>query len=171
MSSSTALLVICSSLLLAGYVVGTDSKFNVTIVNDEPQTPIYCPLLDSCRFTHLACKYIAYLRKQPITRTYSTDLESAKRDLKSSNLDAVLHFNENFTDTFVAKMALGEDADTETLQSSQLKVWTVAEPADALRGYLQAAFDEFVEDIKKLCDLSERTDEFSFKDPIGYYSV
>lgn len=34
-----------------------------------------------------------------------------------------LYFTENFTDALVARMALGRDADDETLDQSEIRVW------------------------------------------------
>jgi hypothetical protein len=34
-----------------------------------------------------------------------------------------LYFTENFTDTLVARMLLGKEADEETLDQSEIRVW------------------------------------------------
>lgn len=34
-----------------------------------------------------------------------------------------LYFTENFTDALVARMALGREADDETLEQSEIRVW------------------------------------------------
>lgn len=34
-----------------------------------------------------------------------------------------IYFTENFTDALVARMALGRDADEETLDQSEIRVW------------------------------------------------
>ena len=43
--------------------------------------------------------------------------------MKEGNVWGTLYFTENFTDALVARMALGRDADEETLDQSELRVW------------------------------------------------
>lgn len=43
--------------------------------------------------------------------------------MRDGNAWGTLYFTENFTDALVARMALGRDADEETLDQSEIRVW------------------------------------------------
>lgn len=43
--------------------------------------------------------------------------------MREGNVWGTLYFTENFTDALVARMALGREADEETLDQSELRVW------------------------------------------------
>lgn len=51
------------------------------------------------------------------------DPEAAKHAVRRGEAWGALYFTENFTDALVARMALGKDADAETLDQSEVRVW------------------------------------------------
>lgn len=57
------------------------------------------------------------------TQEYYPDPESALEAVRSGNAWGALYFTENFTDALVARMVLGRDADEETLDQSEIRVW------------------------------------------------
>lgn len=48
---------------------------------------------------------------------------AAKNAVKRGDAWGALYFTENFTDALVARLALGKDADEETLEQSEIRVW------------------------------------------------
>lgn len=56
-------------------------------------------------------------------KEYYPDPESAKHAVRSGEAWGALYFTDNFTDALVARMALGIDADEETLDQSEIRVW------------------------------------------------
>lgn len=50
-------------------------------------------------------------------------MESAIQAVKVGDAWGALYFTDNFTDALVARMVLGRDADTETLDQSEIRVW------------------------------------------------
>ncbi|XP_039760725.1 uncharacterized protein LOC120634299 [Pararge aegeria] len=183
MRSNTALLVArFAPVLLASYVINCasvpTSNLKVAIVNkDAEQTDSTCKFQETCSFQQISCRYLAHLDQQPVSKAYYTSVNSTVQALKTSELDvsAVVYFNENYTDAFVAKMALGEDADAETVNSGQIHVWlNAAQRADQLKQYIQTAFDHFVKDVMKVCSFAQYDNDngrFSFRNFINYHYV
>lgn len=54
---------------------------------------------------------------------YYPDPESARDAVRDGDAWGTLYFTENFTDALVARMALGREADEETLDQSEIRVW------------------------------------------------
>lgn len=54
---------------------------------------------------------------------YYPDPESALEAVRVGDAWGALYFTENFTDALVARMVLGRDADEETLDQSEIRVW------------------------------------------------
>ncbi|XP_045780574.1 uncharacterized protein LOC123877748 isoform X2 [Maniola jurtina] len=147
----------------------------MAIVNyDAKQTDEHCTFLDPCSLRNISCRYISHLRRQPISETYHTNLDTTVHALQNSELDAsaVVYMNENFTDAFVAKMALGDDADAETVDSGQLHVWlNKAEQTDTIKRLLETAFDHFTKDIMTACEFVQDQSRFSFSNSFHYHYV
>lgn len=51
------------------------------------------------------------------------DQESAIKDAKAGKLIAVIHFVENFSTEFEARLDLGGEASNETVINSELPIW------------------------------------------------
>ena len=54
---------------------------------------------------------------------YYPDPESAMEAVRRGKAWGTLYFTENFTDALVARMLLGKEADEETLDQSEIRVW------------------------------------------------
>jgi len=52
-----------------------------------------------------------------------SDVESAKGAVRSGHAWGALYFTDNYTDALVARAALWKDADNETLDQSEMRVW------------------------------------------------
>ncbi|XP_034837056.1 uncharacterized protein [Maniola hyperantus] len=175
MKTRIPLLVVCfAQIVLVSYVFGSNA-FKVAIVNyDAKQTDSQCKFLDRCSLANISCRYVSHLKGQPVSQTYHTDLDSTVQALRTSELDAsaVVYMNENFTDAFVAKMALGDDADAETVDSAQIHVWLrKGQQTDAIKHLLQTAFDEFTKDIMTTCEFTQDQSRFSFSNSFNYHYV
>lgn len=58
-----------------------------------------------------------------LTKNYYPDPEAAQDAVRNGDAWGMLYFTENFTDALVARMVLGRDADDETLDQSEIRVW------------------------------------------------
>lgn len=58
-----------------------------------------------------------------LLQTYYPEPDSAMEAVRRGEAWGTLYFTENFTDALVARMALGRDADDETLDQSEIRVW------------------------------------------------
>lgn len=56
-------------------------------------------------------------------KNYYPDPEAAQDAIRNGEAWGMLYFTENFTDALVARMVLGRDADDETLDQSEIRVW------------------------------------------------
>lgn len=65
-----------------------------------------CHWENSCHFTNLGCRYLSHLN-DTMEKTYYTDLEEAKDAVRVGKAWGVVYITENFTDAFVARVALG----------------------------------------------------------------
>lgn len=63
------------------------------------------------------------LNTSTMIKEYYPDPESAKSAVRRGEAWGALYFTDNFTDALVARMALGIDADEETLDQSEVRVW------------------------------------------------
>lgn len=82
-----------------------------------------CPVAEGCRFQNLSCRYLNHLRNTTIEKHYYPDPEAALDAVRVGDAWGALYFTENFTDALVARMVLGKDADEETLDQSEIRVW------------------------------------------------
>lgn len=103
----------------------TDLK--IAIVNGEANytnmTYQACDYPPGCRFSFLSCRYLQNLNNSIIQKVYYTDPKSAIEAVKNDYVDGALYMTDNFTDAIVARWALGEDADEETLDQREIKIW------------------------------------------------
>lgn len=59
-----------------------------------------------CHFTGLSCRYLDHLNSS-ILKEYYPDAESAIQSVRDGNTWGAIYFTENFTDSLLARMALG----------------------------------------------------------------
>lgn len=115
-------------VILFCMAIGRDpTGLKLAIVNHEMnytnQTYQNCSFESGCKFNHLSCRYLHELKNDTIVKTYYPDPESAVGAVKRGDAWGALYFTENFTDALVARLALGKDADDETLDQSEIRVW------------------------------------------------
>lgn len=115
-------------VILFCLAIGRDpTDLRLAIVNHEMnywnQSYQYCPVAEDCKFANLSCRYLTHLRNTTIHKEYYPDPVAAIDAVKSGNAWGALYFTENFTDALVARMALGKEADEETLDQSEIRVW------------------------------------------------
>lgn len=115
-------------VILFCMAIGRDpTGLRLAIVNHEQmymnQSYQDCPFDYSCSFSNLSCRYLNHLRNSTIVREYYETPDLAVDAVKRGEAWGSLYFTENFTDALVARMALGKDADAETLDQSEVRVW------------------------------------------------
>ena len=140
-------------VILFCLAIGRDpTGLHLAVVNQEIsfETQI-CPIHNNCTYQHFSCRYLDALPKDTIIQVrpglsnYPTFLESEKfKTINSALLDpqdlyedtetainavktgdawGVVFFNRNFTDSLVARMALGKSAEDDVLDESDVRVW------------------------------------------------
>lgn len=132
--------------------IGRDpTELRLLIVNHEvnPFTSAsHCqnlPPVSKCSLSNLSCRYLSHLNNTifQVSNLLPSNLdclpcklngtflfqesyptpETAVAFVQRGGAYGVLYFTENFTDALVARMALGRDADEETLDQSEVRVW------------------------------------------------
>ncbi|XP_018561471.1 ABC transporter G family member 20 isoform X2 [Anoplophora glabripennis] len=163
-------------VILFCLAIGGDPKgLKLAIVNHEANytnlTHQGCHYEKGCKFGNLSCRYLDTLNTSTIVKQYYADPELAKMAVRRGEAWGALYFTENFTDALVARMALGKDADQETLEQSEVRVWldmSNQQIGIILQRDLQLAYQNFTKDILKDCEHNEALAEIpiSFKKPI-----
>lgn len=74
---------------------------DVNVINGD------CPFNSSCSMKNLSCRYLDQLVNHTI-KEYYADLTSALDAVRDGKAWGALYFNENYTDSLVARLALGE---------------------------------------------------------------
>lgn len=115
-------------VILFCLAIGRDpTGLKLAIVNHEANytnmTYQGCMYETGCKFSNLSCRYLDNLKNTTIVKEYYPDPESAINAVRTGNAWGALYFTENFTDALVARMALAKDADEETLDQSEVRVW------------------------------------------------
>ncbi|CAG9760884.1 unnamed protein product [Ceutorhynchus assimilis] len=163
-------------VILFCLAIGGDPKgLKLAIVNHEVgyfnQTYLDCPYEVGCKFSNLSCRYIEAVNTSTISKTFYPDIESAKHAVARGEAWGAMYFTENFTDALVARIALGKEADEETLDSSEIRVWldmSNQQIGIILQRDLQLTYQNFTKDLLRDCDQNEGLAEvpISFKKPI-----
>lgn len=130
-----------------------------------------CKYQPGCKFSNLSCRYLENLNNNTIHKLYYPDPESAVDAVREGNAWGALYFTENFTDALVARMALGKDADEETLDQSEIRVWldmSNQQIGVILQRDLQLSYQEFARELLKSCNQNPKIAEIpiSFKEPL-----
>ncbi|CAH1154038.1 unnamed protein product [Phaedon cochleariae] len=163
-------------VILFCLAIGGDPRgLKLAIVNHEKNytnlTYQECDFEPGCKFGNLSCRYLHTLNTSTIVKQYYPDPESARLAVKRGEAWGALYFTENYTDALVARMALGKDADEETLDQSEVRVWldmSNQQIGIILQRDLQLAYQNFTKDIFRDCEYNEELAEIpiSFKKPI-----
>ncbi|KAJ8965228.1 hypothetical protein NQ314_004298 [Rhamnusium bicolor] len=117
-----------------------------------------CGYEKGCKFSNLSCRYLETLNTSTMVKQYYPDQDAAREAVKSGDAWGALYFTENFTDALVARMALGKDAEKETLEQSEVRVWldmSNQQIGIILQRDLQLAYQNFTKDILRDCDHNE----------------
>ncbi|CAH1188668.1 unnamed protein product [Phyllotreta striolata] len=163
-------------VILFCLAIGGDPKgLKLAIVNHEKNytnlTYQSCDWKPGCSFENLSCRYLDAVNTSTIVKEYYRTPDEARDAVRMGEAWGALYFTENFTDALVARMALGKDADEETLDQSEVRVWldmSNQQIGIILQRDLQLAFQNFTKDIFRACEYNEELAEIpiSFKKPI-----
>ncbi|XP_029722839.1 uncharacterized protein LOC109432202 [Aedes albopictus] len=113
-----------------------------------------CIFANGCRLSNLSCRYMSHVNSSIKATTYS-DLDSLVDGVIRGDVCGALYFSDNFTDALVARIALGSDADEETLMQSEIRVWVNKNNPlihSALVRNVKAAYREFSKQLLQDCD-------------------
>ncbi|XP_036323033.1 ABC transporter G family member 23 isoform X2 [Rhagoletis pomonella] len=158
-------------VILFCLAIGRDpTGLNLAIVNSEMNNTNICYWEDSCHFTNLGCRYLSHLN-DTMDKTYYTKLEEAKDAVRVGKAWGVLYITENFTDAFVARVALGRDADDETIEQSEIKVWldmSNQQIGVMLNRDIQLAYRDFAMTLLEQCGNNPKLGDvpIQFREPI-----
>ncbi|KAF2903928.1 hypothetical protein ILUMI_02243 [Ignelater luminosus] len=163
-------------VILFCMAIGRDpTDLKIGIVNHETNytNTSYqgCNYPPGCRFTHLSCRYLKNLSNSTIQKVYYPDTASAVKAVKNGDVWGALHFTENFTDALVARMALGKDADDETLDQSEVRVWldmSNQQIGVILQRDLTLSYQSFAQELLVSCKQNPKLADIpiAFKEPI-----
>ncbi|KAK2586136.1 hypothetical protein KPH14_001409 [Odynerus spinipes] len=160
-------------VILFCLAIGRDpTGLNLAVVNHEMfYENLTCPVSEDCDFTFLSCRYLNFLDNETMIKTYYPDPESAKEAVRKGEAWGTLYFTENFTDALVARMALGKDADDETLDQSEIRVWLDMSNQQIglmLARNLQYSYRDFAKDLLSSCNQNSKLADvpIQFKKPI-----
>ncbi|XP_065349874.1 ABC transporter G family member 23-like [Cloeon dipterum] len=136
--------------------VGRDpAGLTLAIVNHDTPFGKSCPTdLTGCNLTHMACRFLDSLREYPVVLEPFRDVESAKNAIKAGHAWGALYFTENYTDALVARAALWKDADEETLDQSEMRVWQDLSNKHIglmLQRYLHQSYESFMKGLLTAC--------------------
>lgn len=129
-----------------------------------------CPFKKECSFENLSCRYLSHLNST-IIKEYYPDAGSAVEAVRLGKAWGAIYFTENFTDALVARMALGREADDETLDQSEIRVWldmSNQQIGILLNRDLQLTYKDFAQDLLRDCGHNPKLADIpiQFKDPI-----
>lgn len=132
--------------------------------------PQNCPFTTDCNLKNLSCRYLNHLSSN-IIKEYYPDPLSAIESVRSGHTWGALYFTDNFTDALVARMNLGRDADDETLDQSEIRVWldmSNQQIGILLNRDLQLTYRDFGQQILSDCGGNPKLADIpiQFKNPI-----
>ncbi|XP_026494519.2 ABC transporter G family member 23 [Vanessa tameamea] len=160
-------------VILFCLAIGRDpSGLRLAVVNDDVNViDGNCPYNASCSMKNLSCRYLANLKNQSIIKEYYADLSSAIHAVEVGNAWGAIYFNENYTDSLVARLALADTADNETISSSEVQVWLDMSNQQIglmLNRDIQFSYRDFAKDLLSTCHYNPKVGDIpiDFKDPI-----
>ncbi|OAD53261.1 ABC transporter G family member 23 [Eufriesea mexicana] len=148
-------------VILFCLAIGRDPVgLKLAIVNHEMfYENMSCPITEDCDFTRLSCRYLKFLDNDTMIKEYYPDPDSAMDAVRKGNAWGTLYFTENFTDALVARMALGREADDETLEQSEIRVWLDMSNQQIglmLARNLQYSYRDFAKDLLTSCEQNSK---------------
>ncbi|XP_047035912.1 ABC transporter G family member 20 isoform X1 [Helicoverpa zea] len=159
-------------VILFCLAIGRDpSGLKLAIVNDDVHIlDGYCPYNASCSMKNLSCRYLDNLNNHTI-KEYYANLTDALRAVEDGEAWGALYFNENYTDSLVARLALADTADNETITSSEVQVWLDMSNQQIglmLNRDIQFSYRDFAKDLLETCHYNPKLGDIpiDFMDPI-----
>ncbi|SPP80792.1 ABC transporter G family member 23 isoform X1 [Drosophila guanche] len=158
-------------VILFCLAIGRDPQgLNLAIVNGEMNNTETCYWEDGCHFANLGCRYLNHLNTS-VVKTYYTEIEDAKAAVRRGEAWGAVYITENFTDAFTARAALGREADDETLDQSEVKVWldmSNQQIGVMLNRDIQLAYRDFAMGLLGQCGNNPKLGDvpIQFRDPI-----
>lgn len=159
-------------VILFCLAIGRDpSGLKLAIVNaDVNVLDGYCPYNHSCSMKNLSCRYLDHLDNHTV-KQYYVDLSSALDAVRQGEAWGALYFNENYTDSLVARLALADTADNETITSSEVQVWLDMSNQQIglmLNRDIQFSYRDFAKDLLETCHYNPKLGDIpiDFMDPI-----
>ncbi|XP_045524939.1 ABC transporter G family member 23 isoform X3 [Pieris brassicae] len=160
-------------VILFCLAIGRDpSGLKMAIVNHDVNVfDGYCPYNASCSMKNLSCRYLDNLKNDSIIKNYYANLDDAKQAVREGEAWGVIYFNENYTDSLVARLALGDTADNETIMSSEVEVWLDMSNQQIglmLSRDIQFSYRDFAKGLLSTCNYNPKVGDIpiDFKDPI-----
>ncbi|XP_059611334.1 ABC transporter G family member 23 isoform X2 [Phlebotomus argentipes] len=157
-------------VILFCLAIGRDpTGLKLAIVNQEIEGD-NCTFNPGCKFGNLSCRYLSHLSNNIDQNFYPTP-EDAINAVKAGDAWGVLYFTDNFTDALVARISLGREADDETLDQSEIRVWldmSNQQIGIMLNRDLQLAYKDFAQTFLKTCGNNPKLGDvpIQFKQPI-----
>ncbi|KAK7792210.1 hypothetical protein R5R35_000492 [Gryllus longicercus] len=160
-------------VILFCLAIGRDpTGLRLAIVNHEVMDyRSGCPIEYGCSFKNLSCRYLQHLKNSTIVKEYYETPESAIEAVRMGDAWGALYFTENFTDALVARMLLGREADDETLDQSEIRVWLDMSNQQIglmLNRDLQFSYRDFAQNLLTDCGENPKLADvpIQFREPI-----
>ncbi|XP_028178986.1 ABC transporter G family member 23 [Ostrinia nubilalis] len=159
-------------VILFCLAIGRDpTDLKLAIVNDDVRViDGDCPFNSTCSMKNLSCRYLAQLTEHTRQIYYPTK-DAALDAVKEGDAWGVLYFNENYTDSLVARLALADTADNETISSSEIQVWLDMSNQQIglmLNRDIQFSYRDFAKGLLETCNYNPKLGDIpiDFMDPI-----
>ncbi|XP_034255216.1 ABC transporter G family member 20 isoform X2 [Thrips palmi] len=130
-----------------------------------------CHFNTNCTIDMLSCRYLSQLQKYNVVEVpYPNEME-AKHAVKLGHAWAALSFPENYSTSLYDRLQQGKDADDSVLDFSNIDIWMDASDQQIhqlLTRSLLLSFEDFVADVSRACDYSEKVMKIpvNFETPI-----
>ncbi|CAH0763232.1 unnamed protein product [Diatraea saccharalis] len=159
-------------VILFCLAIGRDpTALKLAIVNEDARLiDGECRFNSSCSMKNLSCRYLSFLTEHTHQIQYA-NLSAAQRAVREGDAWGVLYFNENYTDSLVARLALADTADEETVHLSDIQVWLDMSNQQIglmLNRDIQYAYRDFAQDLLEVCKYNPKLGDIpiEFLDPI-----
>ncbi|CAH0398024.1 unnamed protein product [Chilo suppressalis] len=159
-------------VILFCLAIGRDpTDLKLAIVNDDAQLVNgECMFNSSCSMKNLSCRYLSHLTEHTRQIHYA-NLSAAQDAVKQGHVWGVLFFNEKYSDSLVARLALADAADEETVRLSDVQVWLDMSNQHiglTLNRDILYAYRDFAQDLLERCEYNPKLGDIpiEFLDPI-----
>lgn len=160
-------------VILFCLAIGRDpSGLKLAIVNNDVNIiDDLCPFNRNCSMKNLSCRYISHLKNSSMITNYYPTLDSALDAVRTGEVWGAVYFNENYTDSLVARLALADTADDETIDSSEIQVWLDMSNQQIglmLNRDIQFSYRDFAKDLLETCEYNPKIGDIpiDFMEPI-----